>query len=109
MNTSKSEAMVLEGDLPSLVGARGPVSRGGIQVSRRLGAASAGMRFVYQTVVVTLAFGLKSKLSICRLIYAPTLSYGHESWASWTEKTRLRMQVALHRMAGRSLRDRRIS
>lgn len=28
INTSKSEAMVLEGDLPSLVWAKGPVSSG---------------------------------------------------------------------------------
>lgn len=79
------------------------------ELDRRIGAASAVMKFVYQTVVVTLAFSLKSKLSIRWSVYTPTLSYGHESLANWIEKTRLWMQAALHGVAGRSLRDRRIS
>uniref|UniRef100_A0A8C6U756 TBC1 domain family member 5 n=1 Tax=Neogobius melanostomus TaxID=47308 RepID=A0A8C6U756_9GOBI len=61
-------------------------------------------------VLVALA-GLKqgAKLSIYRSIYVPTLTYGHEIWVM-TERTRSRIQAAemsfLHRVAGRTLRDR---
>lgn len=77
-------------------------------VDRQIGAASALMRFVYQTAVVKKELSRKSKLSLCRSVDVPTLTYGHESWAV-TEKTRLWIQAALRRVVGRSLGDRSIS
>ncbi|TWW71143.1 hypothetical protein D4764_17G0006260 [Takifugu flavidus] len=51
----------------------------------------------------------KAKLSIYRLIFIATLTYGHELWVM-TERTRSRVQAAemsfLRRVAGLSLRDR---
>ncbi|KAI3352628.1 hypothetical protein L3Q82_019215 [Scortum barcoo] len=79
------------------------------EIDRRIGAASAVMRSVYRTVVVKKELSRKAKLSIYRSIYVPTLTYGHELWVM-TERTRSRIQAAemsfLHRVAGRSLRDR---
>ncbi|KAK0140998.1 Receptor expression-enhancing protein 6 [Merluccius polli] len=79
------------------------------EMNRRIGAASAVMRALYQTVVVKRELSRKAKLSIDQSIYVPTLTYGHELWVV-TERTRLRIQAAemgfLHRVAGLSLRDR---
>ncbi|KAI3358951.1 hypothetical protein L3Q82_015333 [Scortum barcoo] len=79
------------------------------EIDRRIGAASAVMRSVYRTVVVKKELSRKAKLSIYRSVYVPTLTYGHELWVM-TERTRSRIQAAemsfLHRVAGRSLRDR---
>ncbi len=79
------------------------------EVDRQIGAASAVMRSMYRSVVVKKELSCKAKLSIYRLIYVPTLTYGHELWVM-TERTRSRIQAAeisfLHRVAGRSLRDR---
>ncbi|KAI3375386.1 hypothetical protein L3Q82_021872 [Scortum barcoo] len=127
ISTSKSEAMVLDRKrvaCPLQVGgevlpqveefkylgvlftSEGKIER---EIDRRIGAASAVMRSVYRTVVVKKELSRKAKLSIYRSIYVPTLTYGHELWVM-TERTRSRIQVAemsfLHRVAGRSLRDR---
>ncbi len=79
------------------------------EIDRRIGAASAVMRSMYQSVVVKKELSRKAKLSIYRSIYVPTLTYGHELWVM-TERTRSRIQAAemsfFRRVAGRSLRDR---
>ena len=78
------------------------------EMDRRIGAASAVMRALYQSVVVKQELSRKAKLSIYRSIYLPTLTYGHELWIV-TERTRSRIQAAkmsfLRRVAGLSLRD----
>ncbi|KAI3375382.1 hypothetical protein L3Q82_021871 [Scortum barcoo] len=130
ISTSKSEAMVLDRKrvaCPLQVGgevlpqveefkylgvlftSEGKIER---EIDRRIGAASVrsyAMRSVYRTVVVKKELSRKAKLSIYRSIYVPTLTYGHELWVM-TERTRSRIQAAemsfLHRVAGRSLRDR---
>ncbi|KAI3356516.1 hypothetical protein L3Q82_017721 [Scortum barcoo] len=50
------------------------------QIDRRIGAASAVMRWVYQTIMVKKEGSRKAKLSIYQSVYAPTLTYGHELW-----------------------------
>ncbi|XDV44325.1 hypothetical protein PO909_012625 [Leuciscus waleckii] len=79
------------------------------EIDRRIGAASAVMRSMYRSVVVKKELSCKAKLSIYRSIYVPTLTYGNELWVM-TERIRSRIQAAemsfLHRVAGRSLRDR---
>ncbi|TWW62684.1 Receptor-type tyrosine-protein phosphatase T [Takifugu flavidus] len=79
------------------------------EVNRRIGAASAVMRSLHQSVVVKRELSQKTKLSIYRSIFVPTLTYGHELWVM-TERTRSRVQAAemsfLRRVAGLSLRDR---
>ncbi|KAK7884420.1 hypothetical protein WMY93_027543 [Mugilogobius chulae] len=79
------------------------------EIDRWIGAASAVMQSLYQTVVVKKELSQKAKLSIYRSIYVPTLTYGHELWVM-TERTRSRIQAVkmsfLRRVAGRSLRDR---
>ncbi|XP_076876507.1 uncharacterized protein LOC143525918 [Brachyhypopomus gauderio] len=79
------------------------------EIDRRIGAASAVMQSLYRSVVVKKELSQKAKLSIYRSIYVPTLTYGHELWVM-TERTRSWIQAAemsfLHRVAGRTLRDR---
>ncbi|KAK3571151.1 hypothetical protein QTP86_003367 [Hemibagrus guttatus] len=79
------------------------------EIDRRIGAAAAVMRPMYQSVVVKKELSQKSKLSIYQSIYVPTLTYGHELWVM-TERVRSRIQAAemsfLCRVAGCSLRDR---
>ncbi|KAK3550782.1 hypothetical protein QTP70_004917 [Hemibagrus guttatus] len=127
VSTSKSEAMVLDqkkvactlqvgGEvLPQveqfkylgvLFTSEGRMDR---EIDRRIGAAAAVMRSMYQSVVVKKELSRKAKLSIYQSIYVPTLTYGHELWVM-TERVRSRIQAAemsfLRRVAGRSLRDR---
>ncbi len=126
IGTSKSEAMVLSWNkvaCPLQVGgefllqvdefkylgvlftSEGRMER---EIDRRIGAASAVMRSMYQSVMVKKELSCKAKLSIYRSIYVPTLTYDYELWGM-TERTRSRIQAAemsfLRRMAGRSLRD----
>ncbi|KAK3515281.1 hypothetical protein QTP70_013483 [Hemibagrus guttatus] len=127
VSTSKSEAMVLDpkkvactlqvgGEiLPQveefkylrvLFTSEGRMDR---EIDRRIGAAAAVMRSMYQSVVVKKELSRKAKLSMYQSIYVPTLTYGHELWVM-TERVRSRIQAAemsfLRRVAGRSLRDR---
>ncbi|KAK3519732.1 hypothetical protein QTP70_003707 [Hemibagrus guttatus] len=127
VSTSKSEAMVLDwkkvacilqvgGEvLPQveefkylgvLFTSEGRMDR---EIDRRIGAAAAVMRSMYQSVVVKKELSRKAKLSIYQSIYVPTLTYGHELWVM-TERVRSRIQAAemsfLRRVAGHSLRDR---
>ncbi|KAK0137162.1 Complement C3 [Merluccius polli] len=121
VSTSKSEAMVLcrkmVGSellpqvkefkyLGTLFPSEGKMER---EMDRRIGAASAVMRALYQTVVVKRKLSRKAKLSIYQSIYVPTLTYGHQLWVV-TESTRSRIQAAemsfLRRVAGLSFRDR---
>ncbi|KAK3543057.1 hypothetical protein QTP70_010553 [Hemibagrus guttatus] len=79
------------------------------EIDRQIGAAAAVMRSMYWSVVVKKELSQKAKLSIYQSIYVPTLTYGHELWVM-TESVRSRIQAAkmsfLHRVPGRSLRDR---
>ncbi|KAK3539329.1 hypothetical protein QTP70_001214 [Hemibagrus guttatus] len=127
VSTSKSEAMVLDrkkvictlqvgGEVLPLVEefkylgvlftSEGRMDR---EIDRRIGAVAAVMRSMYRSVVVKKELSRKAKLSIYQSIYVPTLTYGHELWVM-TERVRSRIQAAemsfLHRVAGRSLRDR---
>ena len=98
ISTSKSEAAVLSRkrvDFPLKVGGEslplveefkylgvlfmieGKLER---EIDRWLGAASAVMRTLKRSVVVKRELSQKEKLSICRLIYVPMLTYGHELW-----------------------------
>ncbi|TWW73181.1 hypothetical protein D4764_15G0005750 [Takifugu flavidus] len=78
-------------------------------IDRRIGAASAVMRALNQSVVVKKELSRKAKLSIYRSIYIPVLTYGHQRWVM-TERTRSRIQAAemsfLPREARLSVRDR---
>ncbi|CAN9506880.1 unnamed protein product [Ophioblennius macclurei] len=78
------------------------------EVDRRIGAASTVMRTLNRSAVMKKELSRKAKLSICRSIYVPTLTYGHELWVM-TERMRSRVQAAkmsfLCRVAGLSLRD----
>ncbi|KAK3529276.1 hypothetical protein QTP70_024824 [Hemibagrus guttatus] len=79
------------------------------EIDRQIGAAAAVMRSMYRSVVMKKELSRKVKLSIYQSIYVPTLTYGHDLWVM-TERVRSRIQAAkmsfLHRVAGRSLRDR---
>ena len=59
-----------------------------------------------QPVVVKRELSQKTKLSIYRSIYVPTLIYGHELWVM-TKRTRSRIQATelsfLHRWLGSAL------
>ncbi|KAK3559562.1 hypothetical protein QTP86_013728, partial [Hemibagrus guttatus] len=78
------------------------------EIDRQIGAAAV-MRSMYRSVVMKKELSRKVKLSIYQSIYVPTLTYGHDLWVM-TERVRSRIQAAkmsfLHRVAGRSLRDR---
>ncbi|TWW63109.1 hypothetical protein D4764_03G0001170 [Takifugu flavidus] len=79
------------------------------EIDRRIGAASAVMRTLHQSVVVKRELSQEAKLSIYRSIFVLTLTYGHELWVM-TERTRSWVQAAkmsfLRWVAGLSLRDR---
>ncbi|TWW61054.1 hypothetical protein D4764_05G0011440 [Takifugu flavidus] len=79
------------------------------EIDRWIGVASTVMRTLHRSVVVKRELSRKAKLSIYRLIFVPTLTYGHELWVM-TKRTRSRVRAAemtfLHRVAGLSLRDR---
>ena len=83
--------------------------RGEREIDRRIGAAAAVRTSLYRSVVVKRELSRKTKLSIYRSIYVPTLTYGQELWRL-SERTRSRIQAAemsfLRRVAGLSLRDR---
>ncbi|TWW56043.1 hypothetical protein D4764_08G0000300 [Takifugu flavidus] len=113
ISTSKSESMVLAQKkveefkyLGILFTSEGRMER---EIDRRIGAASAVMRVLNQSVVVKKELSRKAKLSIYRSIYVPVLTYGHQRWVM-TERMRSRIQAAemsfLCRVAGLSLRDR---
>ena len=62
------------------------------EIDRRIGAASAVMRTLKRSVVVKRELSQKSKLSIYRSVYVPTLATGHE-FLVVTERTRSRLQA----------------
>ncbi|KAK3555124.1 hypothetical protein QTP86_010013 [Hemibagrus guttatus] len=80
-----------------------------LEIDRRIGESAAVMRSMYRSVVVKKELSRKATLSIYQSIYVPTLTYGHELWVM-IERIRSLIQAAkmsfLHRVAGRSLRDR---
>ena len=91
ISTSNSEAMVLNWKrveefnyLGVLFTSEGKMEQ---EIDKQIGAASAVMRTLRQSVVVKRELSQKAKLSIYRSIYIPTLTYGHELWVV-TERTR---------------------
>lgn len=78
------------------------------EIDRRIGAASGILRSLNRSVVTKAELSKKTKLSIFKSVYRPTLIYGHEQWIL-TERTRSRIQSAemrfLRRIADVSLRD----
>ncbi|KAK3565347.1 hypothetical protein QTP86_007134 [Hemibagrus guttatus] len=127
VNTSKSEAMVLDRKkVACTLQVGGEVlpqveefkylgvlftsdGRMESEIDRRTSAAAAVMRSMYRSVVVKEELSRKAKLSIYQSIYVPTLTYGHELCVM-TERVRSWIQVAemsfLRRVARSSLRDR---
>ncbi|TWW66932.1 hypothetical protein D4764_20G0009640 [Takifugu flavidus] len=79
------------------------------EIDRRIGATSAVMRALNQSVMVKKELSRKAKLSIYQSIYIPILTCGHQRWMM-TERTRSWIQVAemsfLLWVAGLNLRDR---
>ncbi|TWW62404.1 hypothetical protein D4764_04G0010510 [Takifugu flavidus] len=79
------------------------------EIDRRIGAASAVMQTLHQSVVVKRELSQKAKFSIYWSIFVPTLTYGHELWVMM-ERTRSQVQAAemsfLRRVAGLSFIDR---
>ncbi|KAK3519761.1 hypothetical protein QTP70_003904 [Hemibagrus guttatus] len=79
------------------------------EIDRRISAAAAVMRSMYQSVVVKKELSQKVQLLIYQSIYVRTLTYGLELWVM-TKKTRFRIKATkmnfLGRVEGRSLRDR---
>ena len=124
INTSKSETMVLSqkrvGCLPQ-VGSLPQVEefnyvrilftgegRTEQEIDRRLSAASAIMWSLYWSVVVKRELSQKARLSVYRLIFVPSLNYGHKLWVltermrSWTQAS----EMSFHcRVAGLALRN----
>ncbi|CAF3293547.1 unnamed protein product [Rotaria sp. Silwood2] len=78
------------------------------EIDRRIGAASGVLRSLYCSVVTKAELSKKTKLSIFKSVYRPTLIYGHEHWVL-TEKLRSRIQAAemrfLRRTSGLTLRN----
>jgi len=62
------------------------------EIGRWIGAASAVMWSMRQSVLLKEELTLKVKLSIYRSIYFHTLTYGHELWVM-TERTRSQIQA----------------
>uniref|UniRef100_A0A8C6KH39 Reverse transcriptase domain-containing protein n=1 Tax=Nothobranchius furzeri TaxID=105023 RepID=A0A8C6KH39_NOTFU len=77
------------------------------EIDRRIGSASAVMRTMSRSVMVTRELSQKARLSIYRSICVPIITYGHELWVT---RMRSRIQAAkmsfLRRVARLSLRDR---
>ena len=48
------------------------------EINRRIGAASAMMWALHQSIVAKRELSQTAKLSVYRLIFVPTLTYGHE-------------------------------
>ena len=51
-----------------------------LEVNRQIGATSAVMQTLQQSVVVKRELGWKTKFSIYQLVFVITLTYGHELW-----------------------------
>ena len=79
------------------------------ETDRWIGAASAVLRALYQSVMVKKALSRKVKLSIFQSIYVTALTYGHELWVM-IERMKLWIQADemsfLRRVARLSFRDR---
>ncbi|KAK7882838.1 hypothetical protein WMY93_029012 [Mugilogobius chulae] len=69
----------------------------------RIGAASAVMRLLYQTIVVKKELSQKAKLSIYRSIHIPTLTCGHVLWQSRCTSSIMKAFVVLCALMGSSL------
>ena len=69
------------------------------KIDRWIGAASALMRTLKRPIVVKIELSQKSKLSIYRSIYIPTLTYGYDTGCDQKN------EIFHRRVAGLSLRD----
>ena len=63
------------------------------EIDRRIGAASAVVWTLYRSFVLKREMSQKTRLSVDRLIFVPTLTYGHDLWVV-TKRTRSRIQAA---------------
>ena len=63
------------------------------ELDTQIGKASAVMRALHYSVVMKRELSKKAKLSICKAVFVPILSYGHESWVM-TKRVRLQVQAS---------------
>ena len=63
------------------------------EIDQRIGAASAVLHSLYQSVVTKKEVSRRTKMAIFKELYRPTLIYGHEQWVM-TEKIRSRIRAA---------------
>ena len=63
------------------------------ELDTRIGKASAVMRALHYSVVMKQELSKKAKLSIFKTLFAPLLTYGHESWVM-SEKVRSQVQAS---------------
>ena len=63
------------------------------ELDTRIGKASAVMRALHYSVVMKQELSKKAKLSIFKTLFAPILTYGHESWVM-SEKVRSQVQAS---------------
>jgi len=50
------------------------------EINRRIGKAKAELCEFYRSVVTKQQLSNTAKLSLCKSVFAPILTYGHESW-----------------------------
>jgi len=65
------------------------------ELDNRMGKASAVMLALQYSVVMKRELSKKAKLSVFKTVFAPILTYGHESWVM---KERIRSQVQASEM-----------
>ena len=63
------------------------------ELDTRIGKDSAVMRALHYSVVMKRELSKKAKLSICKTVFVPILTYGHESWVM-TERMRSQVQAS---------------
>ena len=63
------------------------------ELDTRIGKASAVMRVLHYSVVMTRKLSKKAKLSIFKAVFVPIITYGHESWVM-TERMRSQVQAS---------------
>ena len=63
------------------------------EIDRRIGAATSVLPSLYRSIVTKAELSTKAKMAIFKIVYRPTLIYGHEKWIL-PENTRSRIQAA---------------
>ena len=70
------------------------------ELDTRIGKASAVMRGLHYSVVITRELSKKAKISIFKTVFEPILTYGHESWVM-TRRVRSLLQASQMRFLQR--------